>query len=172
MISKKQSDDHRSLQIDRVETIKAQWASSCSATHWAWSWSHRLTIKARSRSHHKLKLGLHFQKDQSLIESFSVLNLKLNPLRRQNAIKITNTIIRVHSNQDLRGESWTTPRSTHSSTRFIRVSPKSTNSKVLMSSPTTQISCRLIKDNITGNWDKRTCHSKPANRSMEAVNLR
>ena len=62
-------------------------------------------MKARSRSHQELKLGLHFQKDQSLIESFSVLNLKLNPLRRPNAIKITNAIIRVHNNQDLEEES-------------------------------------------------------------------
>ena len=168
MISKKQSDDHRSLRIDRAGTIEAQWASSWSAMHWAWSWSHRSTMEARSRSHQELKLGLHFQKDQSLIESFSVLNLKLNPLRRPNVIKITNTIIRVHSNQDLEEESWTTPRSTRSLAKFIRVAPKSTTLKVLISSPPTQISFLLIKDNLTGNWDKRTwcpCHNKPANGS-------
>jgi len=129
-------------------------------------------MKARSRSHQELKLGLHFQKDQSLIESFSVLNLKLNPLRRPNAIKITNTIIRVHNNQDLEEESWTTPRSTRSLAKFIRASPKSTTLKVLISSPPTQISFLLIKDNLTGNWDKRTSHNKPADGSRQAVNLR
>ena len=133
-------------------------------------------MKARSRSHQELKLGLHFQKDQSLTESFSVLNsekvVELNPLRRPNAIKITNTIIRVHSNQDLEEESWTTPQSTRSLAKFIRAPPKSTTLKVLISSPPTPISFLLTKDNLTGNWDKRTCHNKPANGSKQAVNLR